>query len=174
VLTWSLVTRSPFLPVLLDDVSEPLEAKSARKVLEQVLILHEGGYTVFEHVRAGNHSSARRGVVSSINTGVFPHLEKDDLMSDLLTRRRILTSGAAMTAAAALVAPSLASATSVAQAQTVVVRWNAKMRTWAARPARADFGVVFLSTNDPDATQPSDSNTRAGDVWRRHPDAPAT
>jgi len=81
-----------------------------------------------------------------------------------------------MTAAADLVAPSLASATTVAQAQTetVVVRWNAKLRKWAARPARADFGVVFLSTDDPDATPPSDSNTQAGDVWRRHPDAPDT
>jgi len=78
-----------------------------------------------------------------------------------------------MAASAVLVAPSLANAAPVAQAptETVVVRWNAKLRTWAARPASAEFGVVFLSTNDPEATPPGDPNVQSGDVWRRHPDA---
>lgn len=80
-----------------------------------------------------------------------------------------------MAATAVLVAPSLANAAPSAQAptETVVVRWNAKTRRWAARPAQADFGVVFLSTNDPDATPPGDRHIQAGDVWRRHPDAVA-
>jgi hypothetical protein len=53
----------------------------------------------------------------------------------------------------------------------VVVRWDAKSRRWAKRPSAADFGVVFLSTNDAGATAPTDVNVQAGDLWRRHPDA---
>jgi hypothetical protein len=53
----------------------------------------------------------------------------------------------------------------------VVVRWNSKTRSWASRPADAEFGVVFLSTNDATATPPTDPNVQPGDLWRRHPDA---
>jgi len=53
----------------------------------------------------------------------------------------------------------------------VVVRWNASTSTWAARPSAAAFGAIFLSTNDPAATTPTDVNKQVGDVWRRHPDA---
>ena len=66
---------------------------------------------------------------------------------------------------------------SVANLQTeldtreVVVRWNANTHAWPARPAGASFGVVFLSTNDPNATPPTDANKQVGDLWRRHPDA---
>jgi hypothetical protein len=56
-------------------------------------------------------------------------------------------------------------------ASDVVVRWNAKNHRWAKRPSAADFGVVFLSTNDAGATAPTDVNVQAGDLWRRHPDA---
>jgi hypothetical protein len=96
-------------------------------------------------------------------------------MPESLPRRRLLSGGAALAATAVLAAPALS--TSKAQAAepgTVVVRWNAKLRKWAPRPVAADFGVVFLSTNDPDATAPTDPNVQAGDVWRRHPDAVAS
>jgi hypothetical protein len=58
-------------------------------------------------------------------------------------------------------------------ATTVVVRWNSKASRWASRPAKAEFGVVFLSTNDAAATAPKDPHMQTGDVWRRHPDAVA-
>jgi hypothetical protein len=74
-----------------------------------------------------------------------------------------------------MAAPSLKGAldspSSAAPVGSVVVRWNAKLRRWASRPAEADFGVIFLSTNDAAATAPTDVNVQAGDVWRRHPDA---
>lgn len=96
-------------------------------------------------------------------------------MSEALPRRRLLSGGAALAATAVLAAPALsAPAAQAAEPGTVVVRWNAKLKKWAARPADADFGVVFLSTNDPDATAPTDPRVQAGDVWRRHPDAVAS
>ena len=55
----------------------------------------------------------------------------------------------------------------------VVVRWNSNTNRWAARPKGAEFGVVFLSTNDAAATAPTDPTKMAGDVWRRHPEAVA-
>ena len=90
-----------------------------------------------------------------------------------LPRRNLLTGGVAL---AALAAPSLVrtaqrSSPSTDAVGTVVVRWNASRRSWAPRPAKADFGVVFLSTNDPHATPPTDKMLQTGDVWRRHPDA---
>jgi hypothetical protein len=95
-------------------------------------------------------------------------------MSESLPRRRLLTGGAALAATAVLAAPALSAPTAqAAQPGTIVVRWNAALRKWAPRPAHADFGVVFLSTNDPHATPPSDPRVQAGDVWRRHPDAVA-
>lgn len=53
----------------------------------------------------------------------------------------------------------------------VIVRWNSSTNQWAARPASAPFGVLFLSTNDANATAPTDINLLSGDIWRRHPDA---
>jgi hypothetical protein len=53
----------------------------------------------------------------------------------------------------------------------VIVRWNSSTHAWAARPITAAFGVIFLSTNDPAATAPTDTNKQVGDLWRRHPDA---
>lgn len=50
-----------------------------------------------------------------------------------------------------------------------VVRWSGT--DWPARPAGATWGVLFLSTNDEDATAPSDINLATGDIWQRHPDA---
>jgi hypothetical protein len=54
----------------------------------------------------------------------------------------------------------------------VVVRWNDVTDSWPARPVSAPFGVLFLSTNDPTATQPPTTNLLVGDRWIRHPDAP--
>lgn len=89
-----------------------------------------------------------------------------------LPRRKLLTGGVAL---AAMAAPSLLNSArpnhSTEAAGTVVVRWNSSSKKWAPRPAKADFGVVFLSTNDPNATPPTDTMLQAGDVWRRHPDA---
>ena len=97
-------------------------------------------------------------------------------MSGPLPRRRLLSGGAALAATAVMTAPTIKSAMEhqddgADQASDVVVRWNAKTRTWAKRPAKADFGVVFLSTNDAAASAPTDANVQAGDLWRRHPEA---
>ncbi len=51
----------------------------------------------------------------------------------------------------------------------VTVRWSGS--AWGSRPASAPFGVLFLSTNDANATAPSDINLASGDIWRRHPNA---
>ena len=51
----------------------------------------------------------------------------------------------------------------------VIVRWTGT--AWPARLSGAAFGVLFLSTNDPNAPAPADVNLATGDVWRRHPDA---
>lgn len=93
-----------------------------------------------------------------------------------LPRRSLLTAGAALAAGVVVAAPSVAaarqsSATGRSPAPTVVVRWNATTRRWAPRPDQAEFGVVFLSTNDPHAPAPAHVNVQAGDLWRRHPDA---
>ena len=53
----------------------------------------------------------------------------------------------------------------------VVVRWNSTTNQWSARPSSAAFGVLFLSTNDVNATPPTDINLLSGDIWRRHPNA---
>jgi hypothetical protein len=87
-----------------------------------------------------------------------------------------LSSGAAIAATAVMTAPAVKnhldkSSDDQEATGTTVVRWNAKKRSWPARPAHADFGVVFLSTNDPTALPPTDPKVQAGDVWRRHPDA---
>jgi hypothetical protein len=97
-------------------------------------------------------------------------------MSGFLPRRRLLSGGAALAATAVIAAPAIRGAVDRTTAGggsvgDVVVRWNAKIRSWAQRPAEADFGVVFLSTNDARATAPTDVNVQTGDVWRRHPDA---
>jgi len=97
-------------------------------------------------------------------------------MSGPLPRRRLLSSGAALAATAVIAAPAIKRGLNRGTADnesagSVVVRWNADMRLWARRPADADFGVVFLSTNDANATPPTDVNVKTGDVWRRHPDA---
>jgi hypothetical protein len=97
-------------------------------------------------------------------------------MSGPLPRRRLLSGGAALAATAVLTAPSIKGALQSndgeeKQEAGVICRWNAKTRSWASRPAKADFGVVFLSTNDATATPPTDVNVQAGDLWRRHPDA---
>jgi hypothetical protein len=94
-----------------------------------------------------------------------------------LARRGFLSGGAAFAASAVLAAPTLAEAatrtkrSSAEPTAPVVVRWNSQRGAWAKRPADADFGVIFLSTNDPHATPPTDAHMQAGDVWRRHPDA---
>lgn len=93
-------------------------------------------------------------------------------MSSSLPRRNILSSGAAMAATAVITHRSGSGGKdSDDQTQTAVVRWDDRLRRWAQRPPQADFGVVFLSTNDPAAPEPADVNCKAGDVWRRHPDA---
>jgi hypothetical protein len=96
-------------------------------------------------------------------------------MSGPLPRRRLLSGGAALAATAVLTAPSIKGAMQRNDDEQkeagVICRWNATSRSWAARPAKADFGVVFLSTNDATATPPTDVNVQAGDLWRRHPDA---
>jgi hypothetical protein len=92
-----------------------------------------------------------------------------------MPRRSLLSGGAALAATAVLVAPQLKQSFTGAEspASDVVVRWDSRTGKWAPRPAKAEFGVVFLSTNDPAATPPTDTNIQAGDVWRRHPDAVA-
>lgn len=70
--------------------------------------------------------------------------------------------------AASDLAAHAADATAHGNLQTVV-RWDGA--AWEARPASADFGVLFLSTNDPAATAPDDANLMVGDLWDRHPDA---
>jgi hypothetical protein len=97
-------------------------------------------------------------------------------MPGSLPRRRLLSGSAALAATAVIAAPAIKGAIHRTTAGgesvgNVVVRWNSKIRSWARRPAEADFGVVFLSTNDADATPPTDANVQTGDVWRRHPDA---
>ena len=93
-----------------------------------------------------------------------------------LARRRILFGGVALAATASLLMPTSAKAATNKSADRegpVVVRWNRDTNRWATRPAGAEFGVVFLSTNDADATAPKDPTQMAGDVWRRHPEAVA-
>ena len=94
-----------------------------------------------------------------------------------LARRRLLFGGAALAATASLfVLPTSAQAAANKSAERdgpVVVRWNSHTNRWAGRPKGAEFGVVFLSTNDPAATAPKDPAQLAGDVWRRHPEAVA-
>lgn len=97
-------------------------------------------------------------------------------MSGSLPRRKLLSSGAVLAASAVLTAPAIKGAIDRSShtgdaASTVVVRWNGNTHRWAPRPPHAEFGVVFLSTNDPHATPPTDVHVLAGDVWRRHPDA---
>jgi hypothetical protein len=97
-----------------------------------------------------------------------------------LPRRRLLSGGAVLAASAAtLAAPVISRAlghngADENAATTVVVRWNTSFNRWASRPAKAEFGVVFLSTNDANATAPKDPHMQTGDVWRRHPDAVAS
>jgi len=96
-------------------------------------------------------------------------------MPDSLPRRSMLLGGAALAASAVLASPSVAGAATRGGTDApphTIVRWNAAARRWAPRPPHAEFGVVFLSTNDPAATAPKDKHMKAGDVWRRHPDAP--
>jgi hypothetical protein len=101
-------------------------------------------------------------------------------MSVSLPRRRFLTKGAGLATTAVVAATLIRSAHNHQQGSagtavgSTVVRWDARLHKWAARPAQADFGVIFLSTNDPAATPPTDPSVQAGDVWRRHPDAVAT
>ena len=87
----------------------------------------------------------------------------------------MLLGGAALAASAVLTSTSASgAATNTHSGEALphtVVRWNTKTRQWAPRPPHAEFGVVFLSTNDPHATAPTDRHMQAGDVWRRHPDA---
>lgn len=91
---------------------------------------------------------------------------------NVLPRRSLLFGGAAVAATAATFAvPALTRSGNQDSAGPVVVRWNALSNRWANRPTAAEFGVVFLSTNDPHATAPSDRHLLTGDVWRRHPDA---
>lgn len=96
-------------------------------------------------------------------------------MPESLPRRRMLAGGAAFAASAVLAYPTVAGAVTGTRPKeatpATIVRWNAAAHTWAPRPPAAEFGVVFLSTNDPNATPPSDQHMQAGDVWRRHPDA---
>ncbi|HYP44360.1 MAG TPA: hypothetical protein VEQ66_04075 [Propionibacteriaceae bacterium] len=96
-------------------------------------------------------------------------------MSESLPRRRMLAGGAAFAASAVMAAPTIAGAATRTSASGTsagtIVRWNARTRQWAPRPPAAEFGVVFLSTNDPAATPPRDRHMQPGDVWRRHPDA---
>ena len=93
-------------------------------------------------------------------------------MTESMPRRRVLLGGAALAASAIAAAPSLASAATTTQTHgPTIVRWNASARRWSRRPPEVEFGVVFLSTNDPGAPPPSDRFMQAGDVWRRHPDA---
>lgn len=96
-------------------------------------------------------------------------------MTDSPTRRTLLSSGVVLAATAVLIVPTMKKSHQDAHdpAATVVVRWNSTTRRWASRPTRAEFGVVFLSTNDPNATAPTESTVLAGDVWRLHPDAVA-
>ena len=51
----------------------------------------------------------------------------------------------------------------------IIVRYSGS--AWEARPSAPVFGVLFLSTNSASAPAPNDVNLKAGDVWRRHPDA---
>jgi hypothetical protein len=51
----------------------------------------------------------------------------------------------------------------------IIVRYSGS--AWEARPSSPAFGVLFLSTNSASAPAPNDVNLKAGDVWRRHPDA---
>lgn len=96
-----------------------------------------------------------------------------------LPRRKFLVGTAAAAGAAvagAVVMPKSVEALNrrrqIAAGGPVVVRWNAKRRQWPLRPAGAEFGVVFLSTNDPSATAPPPmTHMLTGDVWRCHPDA---
>jgi hypothetical protein len=106
-------------------------------------------------------------------TGGCSRLPERSVTVNSLPRRKLLAGGAGLAASAALVIPGLSKATAADAdpAATVTVRWNAATKTWAKRPADAEFGVVFLSTNDPAATPPTDSRVQAGDVWRTHPDA---
>lgn len=94
-------------------------------------------------------------------------------MTKQLIRRDILSGGAGLAATAALIVPTMRKSSREGQdpSATVVVRWNSKTQRWARRPARAEFGVVFLSTNDPAAVAPTDPGVLTGDVWRLHPDA---
>jgi hypothetical protein len=50
-----------------------------------------------------------------------------------------------------------------------LVRWNSVTRTWSPRDPNAEWGVIFLSTNDPTATAPTDPNIKTGDEWVKHP-----
>lgn len=85
----------------------------------------------------------------------------------VLPRRRLLSFGAAALAVTAVAVP----ARTVTERATV--QWNSRTKSWPTRPSSADFGLVFLSTNDPSATPPCDPNTLVGDIWTCHPDAVA-
>ena len=94
-----------------------------------------------------------------------------------LARRRLLFGGAALAATASLFVLPTSAQAAANKSLIVTVRLSfagiSKTNRWAGRPKGAEFGVVFLSTNDPAATAPKDPAQLAGDVWRRHPEAVA-
>lgn len=49
---------------------------------------------------------------------------------------------------------------------SMVVRWNSVTKEWEPRNQEWPFGVLYLSTNDPDATAPTDP--KHGDRWLRY------
>ena len=59
--------------------------------------------------------------------------------------------------------------TKAAHDETIVtVRWTGS--AWPDRPESAPFGVMFLSTNDPEAPAPDSGELQPGDIWQRYPD----
>ena len=50
-----------------------------------------------------------------------------------------------------------------------IVRWSGT--AWGSRPSGAQFGVIFLSTNDAAAPAPPVTGLQVGDIWRKHPEA---
>jgi hypothetical protein len=62
-------------------------------------------------------------------------------------------------------------ATTIDAANGVICcRWSGSI--WEARPSGAQWGVVFKSGNDENATPPDDVNLLPGDVWEQHPNGP--
>lgn len=98
-------------------------------------------------------------------------------MSNSINRRQFMTwalQAAAVGAMAPLVHLGEAPKKAVEADGVVRLHWDRFRRNWPVRPIGASGRVLFISTDDAHAPEPSDFELELGDVWWRHPSCART